>query len=91
MIDKIKSRAMQVGVAVSSVLGVFGVAVATHAQTPTVDSVVASSTDALGSAGNTVFGVFFGILPTILLYVVPIILVLWGISWVLSHFRGKRK
>jgi len=61
---------------------------AAHAQT--VDDVVASSTSAITAAGGTVFGVFFGILPTILLYVVPIALVLWGVYWILSKFKGKR-
>jgi len=74
-----------------SVLGMGGFALAGRCATPTVESVVASSTSAIGDAGSTVFGVFFGILPTILLFVVPITLVLWGIFWILGHFkRGKK-
>jgi uncharacterized membrane protein len=62
---------------------------ASHAQT--VEDAVTSSTAAIVSAGSTVFGVFFGVLPTILLYVVPIAIVLWGIKWVISHFKGGRR
>jgi len=62
---------------------------ASNAQT--VDDAVASSTDAIVSAGGTVFGVFFGVLPTILLYVVPIVLVLWAIKWIMSRFHGGRR
>jgi len=75
----------------SSAITTLATAVAVNAAAPSVDDVVSSSTDAIVDAGTTTFGVFFGIIPTILLYVIPIVLVLWGIRWMISHFHGKRK
>lgn len=70
-----------------STVGTLGMALATHAQ---IDP-VASGTQAITDAGESVFDVFFGMLPSILLVVIPIILVLWGVRWMLSSFRGGRR
>jgi len=85
MTNKLKLMAVSGLAAGGSFLGV------AVASAQTVDDVVASSTAAIVSGGGTVFGVFFGILPTILLYVVPIVIVLWGIRWIIGHFHGKGK
>jgi hypothetical protein len=78
--------------ALTSAMTVAGSALAmtAFAAAPTTDEVVASSTSAITDAGGTVLAVFFGIVPTILLYVVPIAVVLFGINWILAKFRGKR-
>ena len=51
----------------------------------------ASTTAAITSAGESVLGMFFTNLPVILLFVTAILVTLWGIRWVLSHFKGGRK
>jgi len=51
----------------------------------------ASTTEAITNAGESVLSMFFTNLPVILTFVVAIVVTLWGIRWVLAHFRGGRK
>lgn len=51
----------------------------------------ASTTAAITDAGETVVGMFFDNLPVILGFVIAIILTMWGVNWVLSHFRRGRR
>lgn len=89
MFSKLKQYAK---VSMSKVAGIalalFGAVLAlpTHAQ-----DYSASTTAAITSAGESVLSNFFTNLPIILGFVVAIIVTLWGIRWILSHFRGGRK
>lgn len=51
----------------------------------------ASTTAAINSAGESILGMFFTNLPVILTFVVAIVVTLWGVRWVISHFRGGRR
>jgi len=51
----------------------------------------ASTTAAISSAGESVLSMFFTNLPVILVFVVAIAVTMWGIRWVLGHFRGGRR
>jgi len=68
-------------------LGVFGSVIAARAEFDPV----ASSTAVISDAGQTLFEAFIGVFPTIFLIVVSIALVLWGVRWMMSHFRGGRR
>jgi hypothetical protein len=72
------------GVASSAAL--LGTALTVHAADYT-----ASTTAAINSAGESILGMFFTNLPVILTFVVAIIVTLWGVRWVLSHFTRGRK
>lgn len=85
MKDRIKRIAL-VGAGVGTSLATLSLAMVAHAQDYT-----ASTTAAIQSAGESVLGMFFTNLPVILVFVVAISVTLWGIRWVLSHFRGGRK
>jgi hypothetical protein len=62
-------------------------ALPTHAQ-----DYSASTTSAITSAGEAVLSNFFANLPIILGFVTAIVITLWGIRWIFSHFgRGGRK
>jgi len=76
-----------------SVLGALALAIGLPlaASAQTVDSAVASSTAAIADAGGTISAVFFGVLPTILMYVIPIVLVLWGVRWLIRYFSGGKR
>lgn len=51
----------------------------------------ASTTAAINDAGGSILNMFFTNLPVILTFVVAIAVTLWGIRWVMSHFRGGRR
>lgn len=51
----------------------------------------ASTTAAINGAGESILGMFFTNLPVILTFVVAIAVTLWGIRWVMSHFKGGRR
>ncbi len=83
--DRIK-RIVLVGAGVGTSVATLTLAVAAHAQ-----DYSASTTAAITAAGGTVVGMFFSNLPVILGFVVAISITLWGIRWVMSHFRGGKK
>lgn len=85
--DNLKRKLALYGTGAATSIALLATAVAVHAQ---VDY-TASTTAAINSAGSSILGMFFTNLPYILTFVVAISVTLWGIRWVLSHFRGGRK
>lgn len=83
--ERIKRLAL-VGAGVGTSVATLTLAMAAQAQDYT-----ASTTAAIQSAGSSVLGMFFTNLPVILVFVVAISITLWGIRWVMSHFRGGKK
>jgi len=72
-------------------LGLLIAPFATHAQSYTVDDAIASSTAAITQGAGAANSVFFGVLPVVVIFVVAIIVTLWGIRWVLSRFTGGKR
>ena len=70
----------------ASSAAILGTALTVHAADYT-----ASTTAAITSAGESILSMFFTNLPVILTFVVAIAVTMWGIRWVLSHFKGGRK
>lgn len=70
---------------VTTVTGVFAALAARAAD------YTASTTAAINDAGGSILNMFFTNLPVILTFVVAIAVTLWGIRWVLSHFKGGRR
>jgi hypothetical protein len=69
----------------TSVVALFGAAAA-RAQDYT-----ASTTAAIQDAGESVLSMFFTNLPVILVFVVAIVVTLWGIRWVMAQLKGGRR
>lgn len=82
----IRNRLKIAAIGGASVVGALGAAVAAHAQ-----DYSASTTAAITAGGEAVISNFFTNLPVILGFIVAIVVTLWGIRWVLSHFRGGRR
>lgn len=82
----IKQRLALYGAGVGTSAIALLTAATVHAQDYT-----ASTTAAINSAGESVLNMFFTNLPVILTFVVAIAVTLWGIRWVLSHFRGGKR
>jgi len=50
---------------------------------------IAQAVDGLKDAGGTVFGVFFGLLSKVIMYIVGIVVVLWAIRRFMQEFKNK--
>lgn len=55
------------------------------------DDFSASTTDAIQNGVGAFLTPFFANLPLILSGVAAVVITLWGIRWVMSHFRGGRR